>query len=654
MTIRLKLTMLVIAIILVVNSALSLVGVQYVGRIWMQEIQNRVRLDLSSAEGAYEGKIQQLTAFLHASSLSDPLFESLAERGNRAEIDATARKIIDRIHASSRADFVTLMDLRGNVVFRAAAATPTADNLAQISIVQRAIDSQQAVSGTILLTAEELARENPELVEQARFELVDTPAALPTKDRVRDRGLVMAAVVPICNLDGVVAGYLFGGNLVNRRNELVDEIRQKVYFGAAHKGQPVGTVTVFLDDLRIATNVLDSEGNRAEGTRMSAPVYEKVIRQGKLWDASAFVVREWYITAYQPIRDPDGQILGALYVGLRQSPFDAQRNAISRGFLAAVFLVTVTILILLIVVTRWVLGPITRVTDMCHRVIAGDRRARVGIRPSGEMGVLCEAVDEMAESIQEHEHKLKQKTRQQIGRSEKLASIGRLAAGIAHEINNPMTGVLTFAHLMRDRQPEGTEDREDLEMIIQQTERVAEIVRGLLDFARERSPVKEPLDINEVIQSIVRLVENQKEMRMIHIERNFAADLPDVLGDSNQLQQVLLNLFLNSAHAMPDGGILTIGTSLDDVDIVIRIEDSGCGIPVEDLDKIFDPFFTTKPVGQGTGLGLSVSYGIIEQHGGTIEVTSEVDSGSQFTIRLPVSTDETAGIVESDDERRRP
>jgi two-component system NtrC family sensor kinase len=252
----------------------------------------------------------------------------------------------------------------------------------------------------------------------------------------------------------------------------------------------------------------------------------------------------------------------------------------------------------------------------------------------------------MAESIERREQQLDRLTKQQIGRSEKLASIGRLAAGIAHEINNPLTGVLTFAHLIRDRQVDESQDREDVELIIQETQRAAEVVQGLLDFARERPVTKAQLDVNAVIQRIVRLVENQKEMRRVHIEQQYAENLPDILGDANQLQQVLLNLFLNAAAAMPEGGILSVATRVEDAQITIVVADDGCGIEPEHLDQIFDPFFTTKPVGQGTGLGLSVSYGIIDQHGGSIEVESEPGRGSVFTIRLPVLTDGAAGILQ--------
>ena len=179
------------------------------------------------------------------------------------------------------------------------------------------------------------------------------------------------------------------------------------------------------------------------------------------------------------------------------------------------------------------------------------------------------------------------------------------------------------------------QDQQDLDLIIHETTRAAEIVSNLLDFARERPPKKEPLDVNDVIHRTVRLIRSQKQFDRITIEEQFGESVPRVEGDRNQLQQVLLNLSLNSCAAMPEGGEIRIATSAVNGNVRIEVTDTGCGIPDDVLDKVFDPFFSTKPVGKGTGLGLSVSLGIVQQHGGAMEVESETGKGTRFTIVLP-------------------
>jgi two-component system NtrC family sensor kinase len=404
-----------------------------------------------------------------------------------------------------------------------------------------------------------------------------------------------------------------------------------------YKGRPVGTVTIFQHDLRVSTNVVKADGTRAVGTRLSDVVYQRVLEEGGIWADRAFVVNDWYITAYEPIYDPTGRIIGALYVGLLEAPFVDQQRLIIGVFLAMVTVTTLTSLALLFFVTKLVLRPIGQVVTMSQKVVEGDLSARVGIRPPGEMGALCRAVDAMADAVDQREEQLKLAARKQIGQSEKLASIGRLAAGIAHEINNPLTGVLTFAHLLRQKGNMSAEDQQDLDLIISETSRVAEIVRGLLDFARERPSEKKPVDINHVIRQTLRLVSGQKLFTDIVVEERLDENLPRITGDENQLQQVILNLTLNASEAMPDGGTLTLTTCAKDGKVRVTVADTGCGIPREHLEDIFEPFYSTKPVGKGTGLGLSVSYGIIQQHGGSLEVESEEGRGTAVTIILPPS-----------------
>ena len=208
--------------------------------------------------------------------------------------------------------------------------------------------------------------------------------------------------------------------------------------------------------------------------------------------------------------------------------------------------------------------------------------------------------------------------------AEKLASLGRLSAGVALELNSPLTGIMTFAHLVRDRIPQDDKQAlDDINVIIAQTERCSSIIKGLLGFARKGPSESTSVDLNELVQNTVSMLTRQRDFRAIDVEMDLKDDLPSVFADPNQIQQVILNIFTNSADEMTKGGKVRISTRKPlEGYVEVEFTDNGPGIEPEIIDKIFEPFFTTKPVGQGTGLGLPVSYGIIKRHGGEITVKS--------------------------------
>ena len=222
--------------------------------------------------------------------------------------------------------------------------------------------------------------------------------------------------------------------------------------------------------------------------------------------------------------------------------------------------------------------------------------------------------------------------------NERLACIGLLAAGIAHEINNPLGGILIYSHLLLEETKENSNQAETLKKIIKETSRCKNIVKGLLEFARPKEPEMAPTDLNEVINKALALFERQALFQNIKIEKDFS-DLPRLVADGFQLQQVFANIIINAAEAMDGNGVLTIKTHLDARTDSLRIEfrDTGHGIREEDLPRLFEPFFTTKEVGKGTGLGLAISYGLVQKHNGSIEVKSQVGQGSTFTVVLPLN-----------------
>jgi len=226
---------------------------------------------------------------------------------------------------------------------------------------------------------------------------------------------------------------------------------------------------------------------------------------------------------------------------------------------------------------------------------------------------------------------------EQLQHSEKMASIGLLAAGVAHEVNTPLAGVSSYTQMLRQQMGAQDPRSELLEKIEKQTFRAAKIINNLLNFSRSASAELESLDVNKVLQDVLSLVEHQLEGSRIRVRREFDADLPRVRGNENKIQQVFFNLILNARDAMPRGGWLTLTTRADDDTVIAEVRDTGHGIKREDIKRIYDPFFTTKGLGRGTGLGLSVSYGIVQEHGGAIFVDSVPGKGTTFQVALPAA-----------------
>jgi two-component system NtrC family sensor kinase len=232
-------------------------------------------------------------------------------------------------------------------------------------------------------------------------------------------------------------------------------------------------------------------------------------------------------------------------------------------------------------------------------------------------------------------------TQQALMHSERLASMGQLAAGIAHEVNNPLGVVLLYAHLLLEQVPEGSAYREDLVMIVEQTDRCRRIVSGLLDFSRQNKGTVEAVDLREVVDRGMKVLQPPAGVT-VHVEH--LAGEPELEADADQLMQVLTNLVSNAYGAMPGGGVLTVHTDKDELDVFLKVTDTGTGIQPEHRKNLFEPFFTTKPPGRGTGLGLAVTYGIVKMHRGDISFHTRHDpaegpTGTTFTVRFPRRSD---------------
>ncbi len=618
----------------------------------------KVRSDLAVARGYFDQLLVQVGDSAGAVADSHALHLALEAR---PATDLVA--LLRQIKAREGLDFVNLRDVAGALV---ATDTGTVSETGQRAAVLRVAANDRASASIEVLQPGELALLAPSLQTRVHVPLVATQNAAPTKRIAEERAMVVLATAPVRALNGRVIGHVQAGVLLNRNLPFIDHINEIVYPEGALPFGSKGTATLFLDDVRISTNVrlFGSETeDRAIGTRVSQTVRDAVLGQGGTWLDSAFVVDNWYVSAYQPLLNGKGQRVGMLYVGFLERPF----TLLKYGMLAAIGIVSFAVMLAAAYLSlrgaRVIFRPIELMAQTMRRVEAGARDARVGEvgnrdeigQLAGHLDHLLDVVDLNTRALQrwnaELDAKVVERTRdlenaqRQLVRSEKLAAVGQLTASIAHEVNNPIAVIQGNLDLVRDIiGPEvGKAVRSELALVDQQIERMRLIVTQLLQFARpdEYAGYIDNVDIEAVLDGCLVLVGHLLAKTHIRIERELRATRRPAIN-RGELQQVLVNLLVNAIHAMPAGGTLRLAShdvAEDGVDI--EVADTGPGLGPELLRELFEPFVTRKK--DGTGLGLWISRSIVERYRGDIRAADRSDgvSGAVFTVALRI--DSTVG-----------
>lgn len=579
--------------------------------------------------------------------------------GRRTGIEALGQSAA---FASARDDPAALADLlaaRREVLgfdFLYFVGGDRADEAARWPVIAAALDGQ-ARAEIDIFRADDLMARSPVLAERARLSLVPTVAAVPTDRTEEDRGMVVHAAAP------AFGGALVGGTLLNRNLAFIDEINSLVYPSGRITQSGQGTATIFLDDVRISTNVRLFEDVRALGTRVSAAVRERVLDEGQVWLDRAFVVNDWYVSAYEPIVDSFGKRVGMLYVGFLEAPFVAAERRTLIEIAAALAIVLIVAVPILLRWARGIFAPLERMNAVIGAVEAGDLSARSGQPvPEDEIGRVAGHLDHLLDQIEDRDRRLRdwagelekrvaerthdleeanrqiEATTKQLIVSEKLAAIGEITAGVAHEINNPLAVIQGNLDVVRDDLGARAEPlKTEFTLIQEQIQAIHILVSKLLRFARpeEYADGGTGNDPDDVIRDTMPLV--QHLLAKANVEVRLALDAGAVVAmNQTELQQVLINLMVNAIQAMPDGGRLDVTTVREGAKVRITVGDTGTGMEKEVLSRIFDPFYTTKR-SEGTGLGLSISRNLVTRGGGTISVESSPGKGTRFDILLPVA-----------------
>ena len=527
---------------------------------------------------------------------------------------------------------------------------------------------QSALTGTArtavdLFEADDLLMIDVALAEQAELILIPTEAAVPTDKVAETRGMMIHTAAPV-SINGSQS-VLVGGILLNRNLDFIDTINTLVYQRKNTAEDPRGTATLFLEDVRISTNVRLFENVRALGTRVSAEVRSAVLDQGQTWLDRAFVVNDWYISGYLPIFDSFDQRIGMLYVGFLEEPFRlVKRDAIAMMWIAFIGVLIVFIPVFLRL-AGGIFSPLERMTKTMRRVETGDLTARNNLnRTGGEIAEVSHHLDHLLDQVQERDKQLRdwaddlnvrveertaqlqeanqklETTYKQLVMSEKLASIGEITAGVAHEINNPVAVIQGNVDVVRLTLGEQAEPvKTELDLIDRQIMRIGGIVGKLLQFARpgDYGKFEEYVNLRDVTQDSLGLVDHVYASKDIDVKLGFA-NVPDVKINPSELQQVIINLIINAVQAMDGNGTLTIQSNVLERNgkngVCLAFHDSGPGISEDTINTIFDPFFTTKRA-KGTGLGLSISQTIIQTAGGIITAENHPEGGALMSIWLP-------------------
>jgi two-component system NtrC family sensor kinase len=590
----------------------------------------RVGRDMELANAFYQAKADDLTSSSSRVASIRSVRHNLPAAG-QGQVDAmqvveeAIQNEISNLPAGTQR-FVVVTSAQGTSIAGKVASFEQVEDVqpgtdwSSLPILNRVLAESKPLAATEVLPAEMLGWLG--LEQQAHIPLLDTPkaASKPFDPREGTAGLVLVSVAPVLDAEGSPIGSVLVGHLFNNDFSLVDRIKEVA---------GVDTVTIFFGDLRVSTNVPNEAGERAIGTRVSQEVFDQVLVGGEEFTGEAFVVNQNYITRYQPLYNHQGSVVGVLYVGAEQAAFQELVDDFRRRVLLISGATILLAILIAIPLARSITRPLTVLAAATRKVARGDWSVRVPVLGQRETSILARSFNTMVETLEEAQDQLVQQ--------EKLASVGQLAAGVAHEINNPLGSVLLYADILRKETPDDDQQqKDDLGLIMAEATRCKTIVNDLLNFARQNEVLAQATNLNTLLQELVTEVGKQEVFQGIELLTDLAPELPSIEADPLQLRQVFLNLMKNAAEAMPDGGRLTLhtwkGPGPDSV--TVEVQDTGTGISEENMKEIFTPFFTTKPIGKGTGLGLAIIYGIVKMHRGQIAVESEEGRGTTFTITL--------------------
>jgi len=594
-------------VILVLSVPTAVLGYRVIQKNIIRRADRQVRDSINAAQIVYTGEIERIGEAL----------KLVSPKGN---VEARKNELnVHYLRYVAREDFGALRS----------------------EIAQAAVQKGEPVGGTRLIAPEELATMPGEFPGKVPIEIKSTPRARPTDKKVLNSVMAKEYAVPIFDSGGQMQAILYGGRVVNRDYTFVDRVREMVFGKEVYKEKPVGTVTIFLDDVRIATNVQDKGGQRAVGTRVSEEVYRAVVEQGRTWLERAFVVTDYYKSAYTPIRNSNGDIIGILYVGILEQPFNDLAKEILQFFLLSVSGVTIVAVLLSFILAGAMSRPLTDVVRASECLASGDWGYQVNANTSiKDINRMAEAFNAMATGLREREESLRVS-------NEKLAASNKsyidLIGFVAHELKGILASAVMNAYAVRDgylglvnfKQTKAmdsvTRNLDYLDATVKKFLNLGRIERGEIAVSKTKLNLKKDI-FDTSITSLAPMVAKKG----LQIANEIDTELI-VQADSDLMQIVANNLVGNAIKYSPDAGQIKVTARQINGLVEVDVYNDSTPMSEEQRAKLFQKFSRldnpeTKKV-KGTGLGLYITKQIVERHGGRISVQPR-EHGNSFVFQI--------------------
>jgi len=632
----------VVTVLLLLGALATALGVRSIDRLVRHEAQTRVTYDLRIARQVLQNRLERIESAVAAVGNKQRLLAT-AEPGRLAEALEHARR-------EAGVDFLAATDPRGIALGHANGSTARGEDLSLDAVVQRAIRTGRRASGVVILSRERLVREGGDLARSAHMVFEPTPRARPRPEKESTSGLVLESAVPVRGPDGTPLGLLVGGVLLNRNYDVVDRVKDLVFGSESYAGREVGTVTLFQWDVRISTNVLDNAGRRAIQTRVSREVYDAVLEAGRPWIGRAFVVNDWYLTAYEPLRDIEGRIVGMLYVGVLEAKYLAMRRDLLATFLSATGAGLVLVVAVSALLARALTRPLRRLAEGSERLARGEFSWRVPQpRSRDELFDLTRSFNRMSEALAAQRRELEEANARLAAQNEALERLNRnymeMLGFVSHELKGGLGSGVTSALALRQGMagPLTERQRKLVDLICRAFDYSMAMTHNFLNLSRiERGELEVRRRSVAVAADILDPLAEDIGPQVAGADMTLSLEVPrdlEVQADPDLLRIVFQNLVGNAVKYGRRGGRIRVFHRPTDGGDEFHVWNEGVGVPPEKRDRLFTKFGRLHDprlkAQRGTGLGLFITRTIVERHGGRIRVECEEGSWIDFLFTLP-------------------